>query len=199
VKSAYGKLAFPASTIVLSGPYFGDEIIDMKQSIARFLLVCTTVCTFGGLVSSLEARRTNVQTKSKDQSQLVAPENIKGCYELTLSDWLQDLKLGEDTVFITPPHRIQLFAERGTKGWEAEGYIVKAAPGARASVHRGSFWLPKGPKSIEIVWTTGFSGLGMGLTLEEDELHGKAKTFWDFPRREQTADVVARKVDCQKP
>jgi hypothetical protein len=37
----------------------------------------------------------------------------------------------------------------------------------------------------------------MGLKLEGGELRGKAKTFWDFPRKEQTADVVARKVDCQ--
>ena len=109
------------------------------------------------------------------------------------------MRLGEYIVFIAPPHRIQLFAERGTKGWEADGYIVKPAPGVKASIHRGSYWVPKGPQSIEIVWTTGFSGLGMGLKLEGDDLRGKAKTFWDFDRKEQTADVVARKVDCQKP
>ena len=171
----------------------------MKQATARFLLFCLIICTFGGFASSLDAQRTSSQVRPGDKPQLVAPEVIQGCYELTLSDWRPNLKLGKDIVFITPPHRVQLFAERGTKGWEAEGYIVKPAPGERASVHRVSYWLPKGPQSIEIVWTTGFSGLGMGLTLEGGELRGKAKTFWDFERKEQIADVVARKVDCQKP
>jgi hypothetical protein len=198
VKSSYRQLAFGVSTSNLSGSYFSDEIIDMKQAIGRSLLFCVTVCTFGGFVSSLGARRVSPQVRQKDKPQLVAPETIQGCYELTLSDWLPDLKLGEDTVFITPPRRVQLFAKRGTKGWEAEGYIVEPAPGVSASVHRGSYWLPKGPQSVEIVWTTGFSGLRMGLTLEANEWRGKATTFWDFDRREQTADVVARKVDCQK-
>jgi hypothetical protein len=68
-----------------------------------------------------------------------------------------------------------------------------------ASIHRGSYWFPKGRQSIEIVWTTGYSGLVMGLKLEGSDLRGKAQTFWDYPRKKQTADVIARKVDCQKP
>jgi hypothetical protein len=56
---------------------------------------------------------------------------------------------------------------------------------------------PKDQGSIEVVWTTGFSGLVMGLTINGEELKGKAKTHWDFRRKQQTADVVARKVECQ--
>ena len=36
----------------------------------------------------------------------------------------------------------------------------------------------------------------MRLSIEGETLRGKATTFWDFPRRKQTADVVAHKVDC---
>jgi hypothetical protein len=170
----------------------------IQRATTRFLLFFMIICTFGGFVSSLGAHRTSPQVKSNDKPQLVPPEKIQGCYELTLSDWRPNLKLGEDAMFITPPHRVQLFAERGTKGWEAEGYIVKPAPGVAASIHRGSYWLPKGPQSIEIVWTTGYSGLVMGLKLEGGDLRGKAQTFWDYPRKKQTADVIARKVDCQE-
>jgi hypothetical protein len=139
------------------------------------------------------------QDKPKGQPQLVKPERIQGCYELTLSPWRPDLNLGEDAVFITPPHRIQLLTERGTEGWEQEGFIAKPAPGVKASVHRGSWWLPKSSDSIGIWWTTGYSGLRMVLKIDGTDLRGKATSFWDFPRKRQTADVTAHKVDCEKP
>lgn len=169
----------------------------MKQAASRLLLISTVI--FGSCgVPSLCAHPTSQQVKSRDKPQFVAPESIEGCYELALSDWQPNLKLGEDVIFITPPHRIQLFAEPGKEGWESNGYIVKPAPGVRASIHRGAWWLPKGPTTIEIVWTTGFSGLSMSLKLEGSELRGKAFSSWDFDRTKQTAEVVARRVDCQE-
>jgi hypothetical protein len=131
------------------------------------------------------------------QSQLIKPENVQGCYELGVLKWDPELK-GEDAVFIAPPARIQILAERGTKGFENGKYLVRPAPGVPPSIHRASFWKPVGPKTIEIVWTTGFSGLTMKLSLEGDTLKGKASTFWDFPRGGQTAPVVAPKVDCNQ-
>jgi len=166
----------------------------MKQPTIRFLLWSVISVCFGVYVLSLGA-----QDKPKPELDSVKPEIVQGCYELTMSAWRPTEDIGEDAVFITPPHRIQLFAEKGTKGWEAEGYIVKAAPGVPPSIHRGSYWRPKKGQWIEIVWTTGFSGLVMGMKVEGDVLRGEAKSFWDFPRKQQKADVVARKVDCQKP
>lgn len=139
------------------------------------------------------------QANTKHDDRLLKPEAIQGCYELTLSPWFPDLKLGEDEEFITPPHRIQLFATKGAEGQEAQGYLVRPAPGIQPSVHRESYWLPKGPKTLEIVWTTGLSGLTMQLkTTDAETLRGKAATFWDFNRKKQTADVVAQRVDCGK-
>jgi hypothetical protein len=154
----------------------------IRSSTGFLLLVSLAVATF------LEAQQNPVK-----------PDAVQGCYELTISAWRPNLNIGEDKVFITPPHRIQLFAEKGTRGWEAEGYIVKAAPGVTPSIHRGSYWRPKKAPWIEIVWTTGFSGLFMALKVENDEMRGEARSFWDFDREQQKADVVARKVDCQKP
>lgn len=166
----------------------------MKRLTARLVFLCLLEC-----ICACFFAFSSTQDKPNGKSQLVKPENIQGCYELTLSPWRPDLRLGGDAVFITPPNRIQFLAERGTKGWEAEGYVVKPALGVKPSIHRGSYWLPKSPQSIEVVWTTGFSGLTMVLKINGTDLRGKAKSFWDFPRKEQTADVVAHKVDCEKP
>jgi hypothetical protein len=160
----------------------------MKSLAAKAMLLCMAHCIFGDLSAFVRAQE---QRKSVD------PESIQGCYDLTLSAWRPNLNLEEDAVFLTPPHRIQLFAEKGTHGWESEGYVVKPAPGAEPSVHRGSYWLPNGSQSMEIVWTTGFSGLVMGLKIKGTDLRGEAKSFWDFPRRRQTAEVTAHRVECQ--
>jgi len=162
----------------------------MKQLAARVLLLSMVGCTFGDCVGFARAQE-------QRKPELVKPESIQGCYELTLSAWRPNLSLGEDAVFVTPPPRIQLFAERGTQGWESKGYVVKPAPGVEPSIHRGSFWSPKSSQSIEIVWTTGFSGLVMILKITGADLRGEARSFWDFPRRRQKADVIARKVECE--
>jgi hypothetical protein len=138
------------------------------------------------------------QNPEDKESKFIKPETIQGCYELGTLTWRPDLKLGEDGEFITPPSRIQILAERGNKGFEQEGYLVRPASGVPRSIHRASYWVPKGPNTIEIIWTTGFSGLTMRLDHEGETLKGKATSFWDFPRRKQTADVVAHKVDCGK-
>jgi hypothetical protein len=169
---------------------FRVVIHGVKHVAARVLFLGMVGCTFADCVALVRAQE-------QRKPELVKPENIQGCYELTLSAWRPNLNLGEDVVFVTPPHRIHLFAERGTQGWESEGYVVKPAPGVAPSLHRGSYWSPKNPQSIEIVWTTGFSGLAMILKIEGTDLRGEARSFWDFPRRQQKADVTARKVECQ--
>jgi len=162
----------------------------MKQLVVRVLLLSLVCCTFSDCFALGTAQQ-------QRKAEFVKPENIQGCYELTLSAWRPNSNLGEDAVFVTPPHGIQLFAEKGTQGWESEGYVVKPAPGVEPSIHRGSYWLPKSSHSIEIVWTTGFSGLSMILSVEGTNLRGEAHSFWDFPRRTQKADVIASKVECR--
>ena len=165
-------------------------IRGVEQVAARVLFWGIVGCAFSDCVALAKAQE-------QRKPELVEAENIQGCYELTLSAWRPNLNLGQDAVFLTPPHRIQLLAARGTQGWESEGYVVKPAPGVAPSIHRGSYWSPKSSQSIEIVWTTGFSGLVMILKREGTDLRGKARSFWDFPRRKQEADVTARKVECQ--
>jgi len=141
----------------------------------------------------------NAPATARQSEELVRPEAIQGCYELTLSPWFPEMRLGEEEQIITPPPRIRLFAEKGTEGEESKGYLVRAAPGVQPSVHSSTYWMPKGSKSLEITFTTGFSGVVMGLkTSDAETLHGRATTFWDFKRKKQTAEVMARRVPCEK-
>lgn len=175
-------------------------VVLKSRPMCRLLLgflLCAMSVAFG--MARSVPQDTTAPPNPKQHEALVSPEAVQGCYELALSPWFPEMKLGEDEEFITPPPRIQLFAEKGTEGWEGNGYIVRPAPGVKPSIHRGAYWLPKGRKSLEIVFTTGFSGLMMGLkTADAETLRGRATTFWDFDRKKQTAEVTARRVPCGK-
>ena len=139
--------------------------------------------------------------QNPEQSQFVKPESIQGCYELGALNWKPDLQLDKDeAAFIRPPERIEILAEHGgMEPWASKtnGYLLRPAPGSpKNGVHRFSYWYPTGPKAIEVVFSTGASGLVMQLKVDGDMLRGKAKTHWDFPRKIQTAQVNARKTGC---
>lgn len=134
-------------------------------------------------------------SKAASHSTLINPEAIQGCYEIGKLEWHPKFE-GDDLVFITPPARIQVLSQRGTQGQEKDQYLVRPAPGFPKSIHRYSYWRPTGSHSVEIVWSTGLSGLTMRLKVEENNLKGKAKPFWDFLGRVPSARVMAHKVDC---
>jgi hypothetical protein len=184
-----------AQSRILSNPDRYAVLRDMKCPRPAVLLGLLTLFCAG---LSYAPKRLAGESPQDKESKLIKPEIIQGCYELGTLNWRPDLKLGEDAEFITPPRRIQISAEHGGKGFEQDSYLVQPAPGVPRSIHRASYWVPKGANAIEVVWTTGFSGLSMNLNLEGETLRGKATTFWDFPRRKQTAEVVAPKVDCGK-
>jgi hypothetical protein len=72
--------------------------------------LCIISCVFAGPTLLLHA--SSAEKKSKDNPRLVSPESVQGCYELMLSDWKPNSRLGEDAAIITPPHRVQFFAQR---------------------------------------------------------------------------------------
>jgi len=153
------------------------------------------VCLILLVVAPAVAQDTSAQSKPNEK--LLNPEAIQGCYELALSPWFPEMRLGDEEQLITPPARVQLFAEKGTEEQETRGYLVRAAPGVKPSTHSSMYWLPKSAKALEITFTDGFSGLVMVLkTSDAETLHGKATTFWDFERKRQVAEVMARRVPC---
>ena len=123
------------------------------------------------------------------------PEAISGCYQMQVTDWYPRMQLEGDTEFITPPDRVNLTLEKPERGWRKGGFVVRQEPDRRRSIFESGEWVYRDDK-VEILWTTGFSGLTMDLSVTRKGLKGLARTFWDFPRATQTAAVEAKRVPC---
>ncbi len=120
------------------------------------------------------------------------------CYDLSLGPWGPVPLRGGDTIYIAPPSRVRFDTVRAER--RRGDFMLSTAPGALPSVHRYAYWLPAATEdSVELVWSTGFSGLRMTIGGTREELRGQASAFWDFPRQPLIADAVARRVSCDAP
>jgi len=124
------------------------------------------------------------------------PSAVAGCYALKLGPWEPSLALGSEEVFTTPPAHIELRASKGTDRW-AKGYFVLAPARGATALHRGLFWHFGAGGTVQLTFTTGYSGLTMSLARAGLNLRGTARSFWDAPRTEQTASVMATRESCQ--
>jgi hypothetical protein len=150
--------------------------------------------TLAFLATLLESPATPVQ----DKTPYPASDSYVGCYSLTLSSWRPAMDLRGDITFATPPATIELTGTEGGLGLEKGYLLVKPAPGFKPSIHDFAHWRLTPNQRIEIVWTTGFSGLRMDLTPQAWGLIGKAHTFWDVPGSIQWANVRAERTPCQR-
>ena len=125
--------------------------------------------------------------------------SFAGCYELTLGRWWP-WGLGSDETLFTPPRRVRLLTELGTKGFEQNGLLLRAVanPAATSTGRRGpSYWNVRSSSQIDLTWTDGFTGITIKLTKTGNELRG-----WVHPHSDaltfvhHTAHVTARRVDC---
>jgi hypothetical protein len=123
--------------------------------------------------------------------------DVVGCWEVRMGAWSPALMLGPDERIITPPSRVLIDSTIGTRPYERRNLLLRPAPGAAPSVHRYSWWNMGRGDSIQLRWTTGFSGLNMSLSHEQDTLRGLAQTTWDFDRQVQHADVTMWRVACE--
>ena len=90
--------------------------------------------------------------------------------------WVPQLMLGNDERIVTPPSRVLIDSTIGTRPYERRNLLLRPAPGAAPSVHRYSWWNMGRGDSIQLRWTTGFSGVNMSLSQEGDTLRGIAET-----------------------
>jgi hypothetical protein len=137
----------------------------------------------------------SLRCSSAGGSHGTAAEETSGCYQLRVTNWQPPLQLGGDLQFVLPPDRIHLTLERPERAWRKGSYVVTPAPGSRDTIYTSGEWLVSGGR-VEILWTTGFSGLTMELSAGRNGLRGTARTFWDFPRPTQTAAVEGTPVPC---
>lgn len=125
-----------------------------------------------------------------------APPRLLGCYEVKLGAWQPALDLGPDTVFIQPPVHFELLGDTGTSAMERARWLVRPAPRATPGRHRFSSWRLSTADSVELIWTTGFSGLRIVVASATDTLRGRAETFWDFDRARQRAAAELVRAPC---
>lgn len=142
------------------------------------------------------------KSDAKAQTQAApTPAPFEGCYELKLGRWWP-WGFGEENTMVTPPSRIQLLGERGTRGFEQDKRLIhtiphqERLPGSRES----SFWSTKSPNQLLLTWTDGFVGVTLDLTKAKDELNGWAHPHFDAVRLvPRLARVTARRITCPTP
>jgi hypothetical protein len=120
-----------------------------------------------------------------------------GCYQLTLGRWWP-WGFGEKNSYVTPPSRVELLSEHGARGFEQDGFLLRAVPReqeAPAGNRESSYWRVRSINQIDLIWTDGFTGVTLKLEKNGDELSGWAHPHFDavklIPR---TAHVVARRI-----
>jgi len=126
------------------------------------------------------------------------------CYTISRGPWSPVLDLGGDSVFSIPTRTIRFLGRKADWTRDPDSpveMLAIPANGSRMTIHGTPSWMPSSDgHGIEIVWSTGFSGLTMRLQTADSgaTLTGQAETFWDFPREVQRAPVQAKRVECQE-
>ena len=135
-------------------------------------------------------------------AQEVPVASFAGCYELRLGRWWP-WSFGEETKYVTPPSLVRLLPERGTEGFEKNGFIIRPLParGGMASGRGGpSYWQIKASNRIDLIWTDGFTGVTLTLKKGGNELHGWAHPHFDAPKLvPRMAHVTAHRAACDPP
>ena len=119
---------------------------------------------------------------------------LVGCYRISLrpragAAAIQGIeeRVWLTTVELTPPPGV------------TRAYVVRPAPGERASNFDAVYWSPRDSAGVTVVWTTGFNGVSLTLQISsvETQMTGEAKTFTDILGAEPSiADAIATKTDC---
>ncbi len=125
-----------------------------------------------------------------------------GCYELKIGRWWP-WAFGEDTQFVTPPNRIQLLSERGTEGFEQNGFLIRVIPLANqttSGLGAPSYWQVKTGNHVDLIWNNGFTGVTLKMQKHVDGLRGWAHPHFDAPKFvPRVARVTARRISCDVP
>jgi hypothetical protein len=138
------------------------------------------------------------QDESHPAQKSAEPSVFAGCYELGLGRWWPS-GFGEDNMFVTPPTKIQLLPILGTEGFEKDGLLVRPFPDKPESAffrRRYSYWRIQTTDTVQLIWTTGFSGVVINLVRRGRDLRGWAHPFWDFPRFPRIMHVTAKRLPC---
>lgn len=128
-----------------------------------------------------------------------AQDSGSACYDVEVAGWSPG-QLGSDSLYYLPPTRILLRdAPARTLFPQDSALSVWPAPRAMPSIHEFSWWKRVSEDTIQITWTTGFSGI-RGMASGVDTLRGIVRTFTDVAGYTQlTADLTLVPTTCSAP
>lgn len=137
------------------------------------------------------------QTRTETE---LAPQtkSLEGCYDMKIGRWWP-WGFGEEDALVTPPNRVQLLAERGTRGFEKHELLIRTIPRREEppESRESSFWTVKPQNQVRLVWTDGFVGVTLSLTKSGDKLSGWAHPHFDAMKLvPRIAHVTARQIAC---
>lgn len=173
---------------------FGTSACRQQTPQYSELIAIFTPASVAKQLPKAPQRQAPVETPTETQ----AAASFAGCYELKVGRWWP-WGFGEDNSFVTPPSRIQLLSDRGTKGFEQDGYLIRAMKGSRPGRGAPSCWRVRSGDRIDLIWNDGFTGVTLDLERHGDELRGRAHPHFDSPFTRRTASVTARRIPCETP
>jgi hypothetical protein len=107
------------------------------------------------------------------------PAVVAGCYRLTLGAWSPPLRAQDWPASQTPPQRFELDTT-ALPLWLPKDTVWAVRPASLVPRARmPATWRYISSDSIAIVWSTGFTGVHLGLRIVRDTLQGLATTFHD--------------------
>lgn len=118
-------------------------------------------------------------------------EEAAGCYDLTLGAWN-----GQADEVLVLPQTIELRDELGTDGMENGRRLVRPFPDTDNRSYPWAFWEPLASDSIRVIWSTGFTGIGMRVARRPSGYTGLAESFLDYPGNTAQAPVTLERRVC---
>jgi hypothetical protein len=137
-------------------------------------------------------------TALKMANVLRASRLVGKCFKVEVGTFSPPIAREEDSVYFRPPRAIAFLAEPSDfPSYEDYLATIALANGAVPTVGIGSWTWNAGVDSLDAVWSTGFSGLGISAGRDGALLRGTISTFTDViggPRFE--ASVTLLPVTC---
>jgi hypothetical protein len=187
------------------------NLVRIIAPVVAVMGAATLSCaTSAGLPSSAplpETNQNNVDTSgasldtriSKVPASSPEVERSLGCYELTIGKWAPELPLGEDQGYLEPATVIELTAALYLNPGVLDSWrSVRLVEGSKPEYYTSAYWEALKDDYVGVTFTNGFSGIGISVKFDKNEMHGRAGTFWDFPREHQSAPATLKRVPCPR-
>ena len=117
------------------------------------------------------------------------------CYCVTMTTYRPALNLYDDYMFTLLPRWIALHQETAEKGELGAMSPGPRTPEGNAAMMTGH-WEGFAGDGIVLVWTNRHSGVVVKAERTPYGYEGTARTFWDFGRRSQRAEVTLHGIPC---